>query len=279
MARKGRKASIVFYVSVIVIIIGQVTIVVAIFRSNTDLLEKVGWFTGAVLPALGLLYNLVKQRSLQVFLWSNRLKNFFSVSPTNWTMSVNIKSESINESTLDSIVEKLKTTMVKPTITSLDSYTRVIESKSTPMLKIEYYPLRTGGITEWGDSEIPSIFVTIQNYKVGHRVAAHAIKQEISHSIEQIGSVIANADSQYNLTVEFQDNKNPFFGLFISQLPQESISRFAIQLNINSYGVKNRVSISESRLDIASKSQLAFSDLASEFLTFGSGLEEYLQIG
>lgn len=277
--KNKQKSNIIFYISVIAIIIGQVAIIIAIFRSSTDLLEIFGWITGAILPSIGFLYALIKQRSLQFFLISNRIKSFFSTNPTNLSMSVNIKSESINEDTLESILEKLKSVSTKPKVTRLDTHTRIIESKSHPMLKVEYYPQRTGAISEIGESEIPSIFVTIQNYKVGHRVAAHAIKQEISRSIEQIGSVIANADSQFNLTIEFQDNKNPFFGLFISQLPQESISRFSIQLNINSYGVRNRVSISEKRLDIASKSQLAFNDLAIEFLTFGSELERYLQIG
>ena len=272
------KSKILFWITFVLIMAGQALLVWALIQSNTKLLDIFSWAIGVFLPFALYLFDQLKKRSLQWFLWSNRLKSFFSTQPSVWNMSVSIRSETIDENVIDNIIDRLNDTAKINRVTKLDKHTRLIEIKSAPTLRIEYYPSTADAIFEAGNKTVPSVLVSIHNYRVGYRVAANIIKREVAPLLEKIVDTIANADPRYRLTIEFDKANNPFFGLFISQLPENSVSRFSIQLNIRSYGAGNKVSVSESRLDIDTRAQSAFNDLAVEFLTFGSELEDHLEI-
>ena len=142
--------------------------------------------------------------------------------------------------------------------------------------EITYTPPRPTPVYEMGDETLPYIRVSIKNYRVGYAQTEYAIRREIAPILETIANVTQDVDTRYSLIIEFDKNKNPFFGLYIAQLPPESVSKFSIRLSIADYSPNDTVLISESQVAINTRTQASLQDLAIEFLSFSSSLQEHL---
>src|SRR6185503_11535923 len=128
---------------------------------------------------------------------------------------------------------------------------RIVYISSGPTLEIIFSPSRPSPVHELGDQELPYIQVSIKNYRVGYAQAEYVIRREIAPILETITSTTQNVDTRYSLVIDYDKNKNPFFGLYIAQLPPEAIAKFSIRLAVNSHSLKDTVQISESQVSIS----------------------------
>lgn len=277
MSRK--KKDFLFWIIVVIITVGQVILVVSLIRNSNSLLDAFAWITGAIIPAIGFLVDQLQKRSLRFFLFTNKLRSRFSTFSPTWNVSAVIRGENVTKEVLDQIVKKLgdlqrskKTVKVK----SLNANSYLVYITPGPTLEVTYTSVRPSPVYEMGDEEVPYIRVSIKNYRVGFVQAEQAIRREIAPILETVTGVAPNVDARYNLTIEFDKNKNPFFGLYIAQLPPEAVSKFSIRLSIDDHGPNDTVLISESQVAINTRTQASLQDLAIEFLSFDSGLQEHL---
>jgi len=102
------------------------------------------------------------------------------------------------------------------------------------------------------------------------------MKHAIAPALEVISSVVTSSERKYSLSIDFDKSANPFFGLYIANIPPEIVADFSIRLNLNSLGHNTNVLISEKKVAINTDSQRTLEDLALEFLAFEYSSAEYL---
>lgn len=274
-----QKKDLLFWFTVFGILVGQIILIWALIQNSANLLEALAWIIGAVLPAIGFLYNQIQKRSLRLFLFTQKLRSRFSTTAPTWNMSAIMRSEYVTNEALEQIIERLNSLRVNGRdiqVKHVNANSRTVYISSGPTLEITYTPPRPTPVYEMGDETLPYIRVSIKNYRVGYAQTEYAIRREIAPILETIANVTQDVDTRYSLVIEFDKNKNPFFGLYIAQLPPESVSKFSIRLSIADYSPNDTVLISESQVAINTRTQASLQDLAIEFLSFNSSLQEHL---
>lgn len=262
--------------------IGQIALLVALISNNLTYLDIAGWFFGAIVPGLMLLYEWLKSNNLRFFLWSNRIRSRFSRFSPSWGLAALMEGPDITEETLDEVIERLKSLgndAKKVVVREAKEGARFVDLIPGPQLEISFARARPGPMLELDDNELPSIRLAVRNYNVGFAQAERVIRRDISPLLELFADVVPHSQSKYKLTIRYEKGENPFYGLYIAQLPEEAISEFAIRLIVDDYGPSNTVTISESQLAINTNRQWALRDLALDFLSFDPGLRERLISG
>jgi len=156
-------------------------------------------------------------------------------------------------------------------------YNRTVFITPGPTLEIAYTPSPRSFENEAGGQNLPYVQVSMRNYCVGYRQASYVIRRQIAPVLEAIASVIQTVESKYTLVVDFGKQQNPFFGLYIAQLPREAVSNFFIRIAAKNYGPNDTVLVSQSKIAINTHTQNALQNLALEFLAFRSDLQEQLE--
>ncbi len=274
-----RTTTFLFWITVAITFLGQVVLIWALLRSNTSTLEKFGWFTGAVLPFLYFLFDQLQKRSLQVFLLINRVKAAFSKSVTQWQIAANFYNPAVNKESMDlvsaALMEEYGSQNIS--ISNISAAKRVVQINRGPAVSISYEPSQP---SYSGDEDIESPLVRVEigsNYRVGYFQASRVIKNEILPALNTISRALGG-DAQYRMNIEFDKGKNPFFGLYISQIPPETVSNYYIKLSPNN-SRSDSVMISQDKLSINTRSQTSLQNLALEFLTFDYELQGHLPNG
>lgn len=278
MGKRGK--DLIFWLVVAIIIAGQGVLVWALITKSSSLIEAIGWISGAVVPFIGFLYTQLQKRSLRIFLLTNKFRSLFSSHPLTWSLSANFKRQDLMPEALEQVSQKLlddnggKANIKVKRITRNDS---IIEIDPGPTIDLTYTPGMFIADADEDDDKWPYIQVSIRNYRVGYRQADQVIKREILPVLETIANVIQAVDSRYTFTIEFDKERNPFFGLYLAQLPPEIISKFFVRLTIDNYGPSSTVLVSDSNVSINTRTHSALQNLALEFLTFDPNLQEHLK--
>lgn len=275
-----RVTKLVPWLLVIIFLAAQCILAWALYQGSASLLEFFGWLIGAIIPGFAFLYDQLQRRSLPVFLFVNRIRHRFNTNVLSWNLSANFRKSGLEPDVLLHIqraitraTEASQSVKVKHTT----AYSMILEIEDGPNIDVEYDPGTTHTESEDVYESAPYIQVFINNYRVGFGHAEHVIKHEILPVLEVISREIQEDESRYTFNIRFDKNQNPYFGLYVAQLPTELISLFAIKLNIASHGQRNTVSVSENSVAINTKNQRALQDLALEFLTFDPNLQEHLK--
>ena len=277
MSKNGKDK--LLWLVVALILIGQIILIWSLMSNDASGLTAVGWITGALLPVGTFLFNLLQRRSLRFFLFTNRLRSRLSTFTPTWNMAVIIRGEQINISALDNITQRLRQLESQGRairIKRLNPKSYHIEVQNGPTLELAFTPERLSAISELGDTDLPYIRVRIGNYRVSLAPAERIFRKEIAPILETIIAAVPAAETRYNLTIDFEKENNPFFGLYIAQLPPDAISMFTIRLSMNDYSPNSYVLISESQVAVNTRTQSSFQDLALQFLTFEPTLAEHL---
>lgn len=275
-----RSKNLLFWLVVLIIIAGQGVLVWALLQKSTATLEAIGWITGAVIPFVGFLYNQLQKRSLLVFRLTNKVRSLFSSHVLTWSLSANLRKKNLTSAVIEEITQKLlaeNTERSKIRVKRISRNNHIIEIDPGPTIDLGYTPGSYIADVDHDEEKWPYVQITISNYRVGYRQADYVIRREILPVLETIDSVVQAAESKYTFNIEFDKDKNPFFGLYVAQLPPEIISKFYIRLTIDNNGQNGTVLVSESNLSINTRTQQALQNLALEFLTFDPYLQEHLK--
>jgi hypothetical protein len=250
--------------------------------SQPDITPEViiGWLTGGLLPLLTIIYSQIKKRSIHFFLLSQRIRTFFSLQTLNWSLAASFTGSNISHDIIDDIVNQLmslNSERVKVNVKRINLYNCLVTIIPGPAIDLTFIPQ----VNRYGDAPVeanePSIYLSINNYRIGHRQVTKVLSKEIAPVLEIISHSIHSMDSLYSFTIEFDKNQNPFYSLYVSKIPTNNIAQFLIQLNIYQQGQKSRVVVSDSKISITAKSQAILRDLALQFITFDSSLEEHIR--
>src|SRR5688572_6452425 len=96
------------WIVIIAVLAGQVFIAITLSNVPDQGLNLIGWITGAIIPAIGILYALINSNSVRFFIYTNRLRSILlDISPT-WMLSAQWADEKITPQLLDKVVEELK---------------------------------------------------------------------------------------------------------------------------------------------------------------------------
>jgi hypothetical protein len=265
---------------VVIIIAGQGVLVWALLRKSASTLEAIGWITGAVVPLVGFLYNQLQKRSLRVFLLTNKIRSLFSSRILTWSLSANLRKQNLTPDVLEGITRELledNKGHAKIKVKQVSRNDSIIEIDPGPTIDLAYTPGSFTADIDEDEDKWPYVQVTIRNYRVGYRQADHVIRHEILPVLETIANVTQAVESKYTFNIEFDKERNPFFGLYVAQLPPEIVSKFFIRLTVDNYGPNSTVLVSESNVSINTRTQRALQNLALEFLTFDPNLQEHLR--
>jgi hypothetical protein len=278
---KMNKKSSTSWILPVLVIVGSVVLSWILFASgDTSPVDIAGWITGALLPASIFLYGQLQKHSFRFFLFTNRVRSFFGKGTLTWNLSVNYKNKYISSDSalmeIEKAVKAFHSDSVDVRIRRISSRNSIIHITPGPTLEIFF---EAGGYTcADGIQEASSnIHVTISNYRTGYRQATSALKEEIIPVLETISCALDTSDTQYSFEIDFDKENNPFFGIYLANLPPDTVSKFFIRLNIENKPHNDTVLISESKISINTRSQNRLGNLALEFLTFSTGLQEKLK--
>lgn len=277
--RRNRRTPYFEILMVIFVILSQSWIIWAILQQSRDTLTLLGWISGATIPAIILVFNIFKSRSTRFFIFVNQIRSLLSDSTPRWELKAQWQGVAIAPNTLEKLVDSFRTYTangIKTTVTKSDASTYLIFISPGPILEITYSKPTPSVVEVGAEDNPPYIYARIRNYNVSFRRAAHAIRKEILPVIERVNSVIGTSEVRYSLSIEFDKSQNPFFGLYLSQLPEEVVSKFIVRLNVSDYQSKDEVLISETKILINTQSQNALQHLALEFLSLDYNLSRRL---
>ena len=268
------------WIVILVILAGLAILVWAIITNSRNILEAFGWITGAVIPATIFIFDQLHKRNLRLFLFTNKLRSLLSKRAPTWNLSVLMQGEQVTEKSIDQITKKLlelRSDTSDTKVMRFDANSSTVYIRSLPPIEITFTPTMQSPIPELGDKEFPSIKISMRSFRVGYAQSSVAIQDDISPILESIAGTIQDTETRYSLVIDFDKDKNPFYGLYIANLPPETISKFSILLVFNNQGQKDTVAISESKVAINARTQTALKRLALNFLTFDPKLEGLLR--
>lgn len=270
---RRKKPDYLFWGISVLIFIGLALLTWSLAKQKSGSLEAFGWLTGAFIPAASYFYNQLQKRSLRFFLLTQQVKGIFYPVSLTWNLSAIFYGNEIPVDIVDKIFSAIKSlgNDKQAKIKRVNPYNALIEINPGPTLDITYSLQALSLADEPNASSYVQIH--INNYRVGYREANHAIKKEIIPVLDAVTKITAFDSTTFTLTLEFTGRQNPFFSLYIANLPEEIVSKFHIRLVINEYEPDDTVLISESELSINAHSPLALQNLALEFLAFDSSLQ------
>lgn len=276
------RRDLLFYISLIVILIGQALLISMMVANKSTADQIVGYITGGFIPAVTLLFAYIQKRSLRLFLFSQRIRSVFSGRTPAWKLSAQFAGENITHQTFEQVISKLLATppgVNSVSIVRVNEDVRHVVMTPGPTVELSFHRARQSPASGF-EEQLPSyIQLLIRNYEVDYIKAAFAIEHKIIPTLEAITSVIQNVDAKYSMVIEYDKNSNPFFGLYVAHIDPALVSSFSVRLIINDYEPTDIIDISETKLAIHTRSQNALQGLALEFLTFDLRLGDKLQNG
>lgn len=265
------------WLPVAIVLICNIIIIVVLMRDMVSALELIGWVGGAVIPALSFLNTYIGKRSLRFFLLSQRLRGFLTDHVPAWSIAAQFKGKHITDEVVEEAIKRILGKRKEASVKTINPGTRQITLVGGPTLEITHIKPLT--IADRTVQQQACIEVLIRNYRVGYKQAAHAIRREIMPLLEDISSALQASDAKYTMTVNFDKNNNPFFGLYLAHFNPEKVSSFFVRLKINEYEPNDTVLVSSDKIAINAFSQNALQNLALEFLTYDLRLEERFSNG
>jgi hypothetical protein len=264
-----------FWLFIASVVVGQGILIYNLIEEKDSAISAIGWLTGAFIPAVAFIFGFWQKHSLWFFLRVQYIRSFFSSQTPAWSLSAHFSGENITEETLDQITKKVVSRLgsdrVRVRIIKAD--TRHILVTPGPTLEVVFNQSEPSAVSEFEADKSAYIQAYIRNYQVGYRQAVHAIRYDLLPLLEDISNVIKSVDTRYTMTIEFDKNNNPFFGLYVSQFNPDLVASFSVRLMING-DPHTTIQVSETRITINAPTQSALQNLAIEFLTFNSKLQE-----
>lgn len=276
-----KKASNNYFIGVFILItITQAIVIAYLLGDSSDSLLIIGWVTTAIFPLVSLIYNFGTQHSLRFYLLTQQLQNWFGGRSATWNFSVRIEGdftkENVDES-LRKLLEGQEFEGIRITRPTSKTATIIIPLGTTIDL--------TMGIQD-GFSDLPKILgdknyihLSFRNFRVNLRDTGNLIERSILPVIGAIERGLKVSNRAYGMTINFDKSKNPFFGLYLGKVSPDEITAFNVDLTIKDYKADDKVSITESSVQITAHSANAIANLGKEFLTFHPNLRLRLRNG
>lgn len=261
------------------VIVYSVLFITYVYFSVTCRTTSVYW-VGVVAGALPIVISLVdslQANSLRVYLVLNRIWNEI-VNPTlKWDVSANFEGDVAGTVIADlhdivfvekAVSKHVKLIQKKPTALSF-------RYNETLLIDIEYLNPELHGRVRG------AVHLIVHPFEIGYRASKQKISREIAPLLESIKKGISVDMESYSLNIEFR-NRNPFMGLFVKHLKYDEIENFQIDFASRKYcpeGKSDRISVSKKSMHIMTSSVNSLKELANDFITLSTELNQYVLRG
>jgi hypothetical protein len=125
------------------------------------------------------------------------------------------------------------------------------------------------------NNDIGIIVLRIYTLTVNFAEAKEVLEKDVMMTIENMVKNLRIKNSEaYNLKMTFDNNKNPFLGLYVQRLHPKEIKRLNLIIDMSQYDDDKRTTleVSTGELSITSHSRLIFQTTVLDFLSFAPRL-------
>lgn len=211
------------------------------------------------------LYKLLERNYLPFYLLVQRIKNRIGNPSANWNLIVRFEGRFVIDS-IEIIHSKL-----------LENYQDKIKIKQKLKnflsLTLENFINFDIILNEPEKESASSISISFMNFRVSYQDSTRIIDNALLPLLGIIDRLVNPERSFYTMNIEFDEKKNPFYGLYVQRFKPEEITSFRVNLLIKDYQEKDIVEISKSSISISAQNDNAFQKLAQEFLSLSPDLK------
>ena len=222
-------------------------------------------------------YQLLQKYSLGFYFFTQRLKyKFLPSRSATWNLSVKFESPA----TLDIITEieekMLRTYQGKIHILRSSDTARfyIVDQQFNTEISVE--PLQESTSLASDPQAAIAIYLHVLNLKVSYGESSLILEHHLMPLIALVEATVRPVDKNYSMTVRFEKDKNPFFGLYVQWLRPKHVEKFQVIISLDEYQEQDIVKISETSISITAYSPSAFQTMAKNFLTLSPELRKTL---
>ena len=246
--------------------------------SNTSIAISViiSWIV-TICVVLPFTYQLLQKYNLEFYFFTQKLKyKFLPSRSATWHLSTRFESYS----TVDIITEieerMLRNYQGKIRVLRTSDRERfyIVDQRFNTEISIE--PLQESMRLSNDQKATTAIYIHVLNLNVSYGESSLVLEHHLMPLVALVESTISPVDRNYSMTVKFEKNKNPFFGLYVQWLRPKNVDKFQIIISLDDYQEKDIVKISEASISITAYSPSAFQAMAKDFLTLSPELKKTL---
>lgn len=191
---------------------------------------------------------------------------------TEWSLDVEyvIKNEKSAVEVLDRGKEAvLKALGAKAELWQNDAHQKIVNSDGST-LRLRILPYSEEPDLPVGQDEGYLLSCQLSKAKVPYNDSKKLLVNSVLPVFEAIEQRLNPVERKYVLEVGFNQDLNPYYGYFISQVPADNMRQFAIEFDVLVSGLKHTVSVEQSSLKVIATQLSALHRLASRYISFST---------
>lgn len=231
--------------------------------SYTGLIIQIGLLLGWS----RLVFQELQKKHLPLYFWWERQKVrwWYGDSTSKWWFHARYDGIQTDD-VFEELDAKLKDSRFK--IKTLRGNNREREFQIDDSL---YVTVHLGMATDSPDEvpDVDHIAVTSRVMEVSYGYAKTRLETQIQPFLSLLDSVLKPDSHSFELNVDFMGDGNPFFNVFIANLPASKVEDFRVVLHVDGNSPsanKDRIVISSKKIKITADSPASFNKLAQDYL-------------
>lgn len=247
-----------FYLIVAAILTAAVGVLFVVFGTGWRTWLEVVLVVGALLP-------LVVRQTPKLYLLLAKLRFFITNGPATWDLSVRFAEHQYRGNSHSLARDLISWAGGESGIISSTDNRVVVRLLRRFVLEIASSAGEFPGVPD--NLEQTAIEITVLPVMVGYRHSKHFLDDELLPMLDRVQRTTKADWVSYALRVDLPE-RNPFYGLYLSQMNVDAVRKFTIEFAVPTKSKDARVTVAKSGLTVVSDTLDGFRRAASAALAF-----------